>query len=239
MNYRLGRTFGRLGVALSLVMIPLLANAQQVMQVASVGAPQPKVEHEIDPALRIARESLQHIRTNVNDYTALFVKRCRVDGVLPPLQYSNLKIRNRKVVNGTLATPMSVYLDFLKPSDVKGREVIWVEGKNNGNLIAHQGGLARFVTVRLDPTGYLAMRNQRYPITEIGIENLLIKIIEAGEHDRNYGECDVQVFKNAKVGKITCTMVQVTHPIQRDHFDFHIARVFFSDNESLAWRVDD
>jgi hypothetical protein len=227
---------GRLGLMGVLISLPLLANGQQVIQVANVGSQQPESQHVIDPALEIARASLLNVQANVDDYKALFVKRTRVDGVLPPLQYARVKIRNRKVRNGTVVTPMGVYLDFLKPADVKGREVIWLEGANDGNLVVHKGGMARFVTLRLDPNGYLAMRGQRYPISDIGIENLLNKIIETCERDRQYDECDVQIFRNAKVGGTVCTMVQVKHPVKRDHFDFHKARVYFSDSLNMPIR---
>lgn len=236
MNRLIQSLHGRLGLMTALVSLPLLASGQQVIQVANVDSKPQESQHPIDPALEIARASLLNVRTNVDDYKALFVKRTRVDGELPPLQYARLKIRNRKFQNGTVVTPMGVYLDFLKPADVKGREVIWLEGANDGNLVVHQGGLARFVTLTLDPNGYLAMRGQRYPITDIGIENLLIKIVETCERDRQHGECEVQIFRNAKVGGTVCTMVQVTHPTKRDHFDFHKARVYFSDSLNLPIR---
>ena len=236
MNRHIQPWHGRLSLLAILVSIPLLANAQQVIQVANVDSRPNETPHPLDPALEIARASLLNVQTNIDDYKGLFVKRTRVDGVLPPLQYARIKIRNRKLQNRTVTTPMGVYMDFLKPSDVKGREVIWVEGVNDGNIVVHQGGMARFVTLNLDPNGYLAMRGQRYPITDIGIENLLIKIIEACERDRQHDECEVQIFRNAKVGGMVCTMVQVTHPVKRDHFDFYQARVYFSDDLNVPVR---
>ena len=143
-----------------------------------------------------------------------------------------VKVRNRKLVNGSVATPFSVYMAFLKPATVKGREVIYVENQNNGNVVAHEGGMkGRFLpTVTLDPNGMLAMRGQRYPITEIGLENLVVKLIEKGERDRQRGECDVQFQQGAKVGESLCTVLSVTHPVPRPYFDFHIAQIFI-DNE--------
>ena len=45
---------------------------------------------QIDSAIKLAQESLNHLQQNVDDYTALFVKRCRVNGQLPPMQYLSL-----------------------------------------------------------------------------------------------------------------------------------------------------
>ena len=54
-------------------------------------------------------------------------------------------------------------------------------------------------TVPLQPTGALAMAGQRYPITEIGMLNLTRRLVEVAEKDKQFGECDVKFFKNAKI----------------------------------------
>ena len=182
--------------------------------------------HKLDPAIDLAKASLKHIQANVRDYEAILVKRCRVNGVLPEMQYARVKIRNRKTGSGAVQTPMAVYLRFMKPADVRGREVVWVENQNDGKMIVHEPGLKGMVNVNLDPNGYLAMRNQRYPITEIGIENLAAKLIETCQRDRRHGECEFQLYDNAKVGKTECRMLEVIHPVKRPHFDFYRARVY-------------
>ena len=60
--------------------------------------------------------------------------------------------------------------------------------------------------------------------------DLAVKLIETAERDRRYEECDVRFSKNAKVNDRICTLIQVTHPVMRPHFDFCRARVYF-DNE--------
>ena len=194
--------------------------------------------HPLDPALQIAHHSLQHIRANINDYSAILIKRELIDGELTDYEYMGIKVRNRKFVNGVLKTPFSVYMAFLKPASVKGREVIYVENQNDGNLVAHEGGMkGRFLpTVNLDPLGMMAMRGQRYPITDIGLENLVVKLIEKGERDRQRGECDVQFQKGAKVGGRECTVLSVTHPVARPYFDFHIAQIFIDDELNVPVR---
>jgi len=211
------------------------ALAQQPANGVKTAEPAAKT-HPLDPAIQHAKECLQHMRANVRDYTALFSKRCRVDGTLGDLEYANVKIRNRKVKNGRITTPMAVYLDFIKPSSVKGREVIWVETKNRGKLIAHQAGFLGKVNFKLDPNGYMAMRGKRYPITEIGLENIAVKMIETAEREKKYGECQVQVVHNAKVGDADCTMYQFIHPVEREHFDFYCAQVFFDNKLKMPVR---
>lgn len=194
--------------------------------------------HPLDPAIAMARKSLQNIRDNVDDYTAVFLKRCRIDGELPETEYARIKIRNRKIQNGKVTTPMAVYLDFLKPAPVKGREVIWVEGRNDGKLVVHESGFKGMMNLYLDPNGMLAMRGQRNPITEIGIEKLAASFIESALKDRQHQECKVNFFKNAKVDSTVCTMLEIIHPVKRPHFDFYRARIYFTADLSMPIRYE-
>lgn len=192
----------------------------------------------LDIALKIARDGLLQCRAEVNDYTATLVKRERVDGVVGEHDYMFLKVRNRKVVNGELVQPLSVYLTYLRPASVRGREVIYVEGQNDGNLIAHEGGFkGRFLpTVPLPPTGMLAMRGQRYPITEIGIENLIVKLIERGETARQFPDVTCTFRKNARVKDRLCTVLEVNQPNRHPDLEFFQAQVFIDDELNLPIR---
>jgi hypothetical protein len=191
----------------------------------------PAVPHALDPAIRLAYDSLSIIEANVMDYTAKLVKRERIGDTLGENEFMFAKFRNRKVQNGQVVTPFSVYLAFLKPATIKGREVIFVENQNQGRVVAHEGGMKRMLgTHMLEPNGWLAMQGQRYPITDIGITNLTAKLIERGERDKAVGDCKVQFFEGAKVSDRPCTVVQVEHPEKIAPFDFHIAQVFL-DNE--------
>lgn len=189
-------------------------------------SPQGSEPHPLDPAIEVAREGMAFIRANVRDYTCTIVKRERINGALGEYQYMTAKVRHRREESGRVVTPFSVYLRFLKPKSVEGREVIWVDGSNGGNLIAHETGLLNIKRVFLPPNGFLAMMGQRYPITEIGALNLVTKLLEKGERDRQRGECDVTFFQNAAINKRPCRMIQVVHPTRRDYFDFHKAQIF-------------
>ncbi len=208
-----------------------VANAASLTQTSAMG-------HPLDRALEIARQGLVNSRENVIDYTAMLVKRERIDGTLGEHEYMFVKIRNRKVQNGQVVQPLSVYLGFLKPSTVKGREVIYVENANDGNIVAHEGGFkGRFLpTVNLPPTGMLAMRGQRYPMTEIGVENLIVKLIERGETARRYNDVTCDFRKNARVKDRVCTVLQVTQPTRRPELDFYQAQIFIDDVYNIPIR---
>ncbi|MCA9167422.1 MAG: DUF1571 domain-containing protein [Planctomycetales bacterium] len=193
--------------------------------------------HPLDPALAMAFDSLRHVEKHVDDYTCTLVKRERVHGELLEYEFISCKIRHGRE-NGSV--PFSVYLAFRKPDTMKGREVIYVEGQNGGKVVAHEGGFkGRFLpTVDLMPTSALAMKGNRYPITEIGILTLTRRLIEKGERDRRQGECHVRMVEGAKVRDRVCTMLEVVHPEPRPHFDFHLARVFMDDELKLPIRYE-
>ncbi len=150
-------------------------------------------DHPLVPVLRYAYEGYDRIDRDVHDYTCLLIKRERVDGKLGPYQHIEAKIRHpRSTENGDV--PFAVFLRFLGPAEWKDREVLFVNGQHNGDLIARRGGKrSPNMTLRLEPTSPLAMDGNRYPITEIGIQNLIARLIEVGEQEIQYAECE-EVF---------------------------------------------
>lgn len=195
-----------------------------------------KPPHPLDRAINVAESGLDNMRTNVFDYTALMVKRERVNGKLGDVEYMRIKVRNdRETAAGH--TPLSIYMSFLKPKAVKGREVIWVNGENDGKLMVHEGsGVGSFKTFHLDPTGWLAMKGNRYPISEAGLENLIVRLIEKASRDRAAGDCVVNYREGAKINGRSCSMIEVVHAEQRAPYEFHKAQVFIDDELQLPVR---
>lgn len=192
--------------------------------------------HPLDPVLQLARDALEKIERDVVDYTGRLVKRERIAGKLGNEVQMDFKIRTRRETNGVVTQPLSAYLKFLEPKSARGREVIWVEGANDNKLIGHEGGLLNITSVHLEPTGLLAMMDNKYPITEIGLTRLVQKLIEKGERDRAIGLCEVQVVEDQRVGDRVCQLIQVTHPEQDPRFDFHIAQIFIDTERMIPLR---
>ena len=174
-----------------------------------------------DAGIAWAKEALPAIE-NVKDYSALFVKRERVDGKLGVRQSLFIKVRHK---------PFSVYARGLAPAAIKGQEAIYVAGRNQGKLWAHPAGLqGRFVhALALKPDGMMAMREQRYPITEIGVLNMVKHMIAVAEQDIQHDDCEVRFFRGGKINDRACTWCQVVHPIPRQCFHFHLVRIFVDD----------
>lgn len=212
---------------------------EPVLRIAKATPPSVNA-HPLDPALDLARRGLETIQKEVNDYTCTLVKRERVNGTLGDFEYAKVKVRNRKVKDGQVVVPFSVYMGFIKPAAVKDREVIYIEGANNDKLVAHEGGPGGkwLPTVWLKPTGTLAMKGQRYPITEVGIENLVAKLVERGERDRanGLGNCEVSFHKDAKINGRPCTLLQIKHAKPAPNLDFHQAQIFIDDELQLPVR---
>ena len=189
-------------------------------------------QHPLVPALEMAYKTKQNIETNLKDYSAIVVKHERIDGVLGDEEKAFIKVREQ---------PFSVYMGFISPDKVKGQECMYIDGANNNEMFAHAppGTLrGKFGTVQISPTSAIAMKDQRYPITELGVANLTKRLIEVGEHDKQYGECDVKFFQGAKVNGRECTVIQVTHPVPRRSFLFHMARIYVDDQLGIPIRYE-
>ena len=182
-------------------------------------------EHPVKPVIRIARRCLKKVES-LPGYHATLTKTERVNNTVIS-QRMRIKFRRQ---------PFSVYLYF--EGDLEGREVIYVEGRNNGNLLAHETGLAGLVgTLQLSPTGTQAMAENRHPITMSGIENFLRAAIEQWEKESKYGETEVNYYKDAKLGVMTCRVIEVSHPKPRKQFPCHRTRLWIDDETGMAVRL--
>lgn len=197
----------------------------------------PAGEHPLMPVVRLAQERLQEIDSQVRDYTCVLVKRERLDDVLSDYEYLMLKVRHEQRRDHQVVVPFSVYIRFLAPAEVAGREVIYVEGRNKGKMIVRRGGdRFSFVTTSLDPHSDLAMQEARYPITEVGIRNLIQRLLEVGHEDLQHDECEVRNIPGTKLDGRPCTLVEVRHPVRRDYFRYNLAQIFIDDELQLPIR---
>jgi|GEM_PF-2677750 len=112
-------------------------------------------------ALANARKLL----TNMDDYSASFHLRERLDGKLSDWQRVALRIRHE---------PFSVRMTWSE----RGRDAVFVEGKHDNQLLVAPGGRAALLGIlELDPEGETAMATSRYPITSAGMLALVNKLM--------------------------------------------------------------
>lgn len=111
----------------------------------------------------------------VPSYTATFRRREWHKGKLGVEQTAQLKVRR---------DPFSVYLRFLSPK--AGKEALYVDGARSNNVLAHNGDWTRRLVPLLEvpPTSPLAMVDNRHPINEAGLSNLIDRLLFFRELDR-------------------------------------------------------
>jgi len=182
-------------------------------------------EHPLVPALRHAKASVENVE-KLTGYECTFTKK-EVVGRQTISQTIRMKVRHK---------PFSVYMHFEDP--YKGREVIFVDGKNNNNLLVHEAGFASLIgTLELPPEGSQAMAENRHPITKAGIQKLMEAIVAQWEEETKYGETDVKYFEDAKIGDLKCRVIESSHPLPRKQFKFHMTRVWIEEQTGLPVRV--
>jgi len=118
---------------------------------------------------------------------------------------------------------------------------LYVDGANDGNLIAHEGrGFLSFgPSVPLAPDHPIVMKDQKYPLTDIGLLNLVHKFIETCERELEIQECEVQCYPSyVKLDGRPCTCLKVVHPEFHEEFMFHIAYVYIDDELGLPVRYE-
>ncbi len=203
--------------------------------------------HPLQEAIRIAKDHDRYIHEQVRDYTCVIVKRERVGNELLPVEQMFVKCRHERPQSDGSVTPFSVYMKFIAPRKIVGREVLYVAGRDGGDVLIKKGGQRNdYLNWWIDPHGDMAMRDNRYPITEFGFENLVRRVIEVAEEELAYDECEVKYYENAKVDQRNCLVIEVRHPVRREHFRYHLARIFIDEElhvpmhfETYGWPEND
>jgi hypothetical protein len=199
--------------------------------------------HPLERALQFARIRYNYLQGNVRDFTCLLVKREQLQGRLREYEFIRTKVRLQQVRDGRIVTPFSVYMHYVGPEQFKDRKVVYVEGQNEGKMLVRNGGKRfSYVTVRLTPTSEAALRESRYPITEMSLEKVAHRMIDKVEEDMRYDPAGantaVTFFRNAKVEGRPCTRIQVVHPQRGEGLSFHLANVYVDDELHVPVRVE-
>jgi hypothetical protein len=179
-------------------------------------------------AIEFIKESRAPLK-DVKDYTAHFSKSERIGGHLLQ-QEMEMKFR---------AKPFSVYL-FYQSDKERGRQAIFVDGRSNNNLLVKEAkglaGVVGAVPLRLeDPR---VKKENLYPVTHVGIANMLEETIKEWEHDLKVAgdDVDVQFYPNAKVKGVPCQAIQVTHLKKLKDIKYSKNRIYFDKETKLPIR---
>jgi hypothetical protein len=178
-------------------------------------------KHPLAPAWKLARDVEAHIVKDVHDYTAVLSSKERFPEKDEPYvtRKTLIKIRHQ---------PFSAFFRVLEPASGKGDEAIYVEGKNNNEAVAHTTGVTGWLVgnLNLDPKGGRLMKDQHYPMTDVGILNLCRRLKDQAAKEMRYGDCEVTISEDAKIDGRPCKCVTVVHPRRRKEFIFHKAKIY-------------
>ena len=108
-------------------------------------------------------EKAEAVLSALPGYTTTFSKQEVVGDELTDEQVMEVKIRHE---------PFSVYMKWT--TGHKGRQVLYVDGEHKGRMLVKLGGWKkRLPALKLDPSGSMAMKESRYPITKAGLLELV------------------------------------------------------------------
>lgn len=179
--------------------------------------------HPLTPLIQQLEAELPRIQ-QISGYTATLDSQFTLGGKLQPRQRMYLAVRH---------TPFSVYMRFALPIDIAGREVIYEAGRNGGNLLAHGTGTqAMLGTLTLDPKGRIAMKGQAYPLTEIGVLNLTVKLATIARTETRYDARACRIIRHLRryVGGRICTCYEIVHVTKQPGIEAHLVRVYVADD---------
>jgi hypothetical protein len=156
--------------------LPLLADGETTTPPAT----EPDIKAtpaEQEKALQLAAEDhvallamlLDRHDKTVRDYTGVFHKQERLKGKLTPKQRIAFKFRQK---------PFSIFMEWLE-NPLGTHRLLYVEGQNDGKMLAHPTGLLAFVkAVKLDPEGKQAAKSSLRPVTKFGFRSSLTQMLD-------------------------------------------------------------
>ena len=140
----------------------------------------PLLGNDQSQAILTLLNQMQSSYAQVEDYTAVFHKQERVEGELLPNETMLLKFQK----------PLKIYTKWIEDPH-REREALYVEGKYDNKVIAHEGGILGFATLPLDPGSSIAMRGNRHPITDVGFGHLIDRLSKDIQTAVAYDELEI------------------------------------------------
>jgi len=211
-----------------------LSLAANLQNADAQGTPNPRVassggdasSSELDTAIKVAQSALATAR-KITDYEATFTKR---ELVRRNMIFHTMKVKVRH-------RPFSVYLRFGGQHD--GREVLYVQGLNDGNILAHESGIKSLVgTISLEPNSPRALEESRYPITRMGIVNMVQSVIDQWQKETQYKDVSLKYYPKAKLGKMQCKVIETAHKSAKPGVQFQTTRLYIDRKTNLPVRVE-
>lgn len=206
---------------------------------ASTSAKPPRVARKVDviekpaasrksalvEAIDIAKSSQSEL-AKLKDYSCTFVKKERVGNQLVECTMA-VKCRHE---------PLSVYMKFAKPS--AGRQVLFVENAHNGKLLVRESGLASWAgTFTLAQDDPKVTAENRHPISNFGMANLLKTCVEHWEREAQYDEIQVRL-SDVRHGECECQLLEVIRPRFRQGMTYSHTKLWIAKDSRFPIHIE-
>lgn len=143
--------------------------------------PQVASASDTEKAISVLKDAKVCVDT-LEDYILTLKKQERINGVLHPFDVIFVKWKK----------PFSIYLKFLDGKD-RGREIIYVEGKNRDKMIVSPGGIFGALAIKVSPDSVIAKKNNRHTINEAGMSNTIRRILSIIENEHEKPSSDISI----------------------------------------------
>ncbi len=185
-----------------------------------------ELDHPLAPAIEIVAGS-QIKAASLKDYSATFLKTEEVNG----------KIVEQSMAINVREKPFSVSLKFNNP--YRGRQVIYVEGENNGKMLVKPEGFKAIVgTLSIDPHGDQALAENRHPITQVGISSMLRLVMLQWKSELKHDDIHEVEMTEVKTNGQSCLKIQVIRTKQVPGVPFQMTSLYLSMDTELPVRIE-
>jgi hypothetical protein len=179
--------------------------------------------------LALVEESRSALR-QVKDYTALFTKTEQINGRLRR-QVMEMKLRE---------DPFSIYLLYESKKE-RGRQAVYVHGEHDNALVVRDVGLrAALGTLHLGLKNPLVTCENRYPVTDLGIANLVDISLDIWQRESKLPgvQAVVTITPNSRHGDRECCEVMVTHQHRDPQIEYQKSHLYFDIETKLPIHVE-
>jgi hypothetical protein len=194
-----------------------------------LSVPVEQAPHTLHDCIALVSESRSALR-DVEDYTALFRKTERINGRLKK-QVMEMKLREE---------PFSIYLLYRSKKE-GGRQAVYVDGKYDNNLVVRDVGLRAVLgTVQLGQQNPLVTCENRYPVTYLGIANVVDTSLTIWERESKLPEARpvVTIVPNSRHGDRDCCEVTVMYEHRHPEIEYPKSHLYFDNETKLPIHVE-
>ena len=196
-----------------------------------LGMPVPKEQWQaFEEMIEAAQERYASIHRQFGSYACIVTMRETIDGELQDIRRAQMILR---------AEPFSVYLKYITPDDIVGREMIYVDGQYNGRIIVTKGGFRpalAHITRAIKTDSQLAQLESNHSLKELGIASMMKQLLDVAYSAERFPDCKIEFIENASIDNRPCTVIQITHEPKSNVFPFYKGQIFIDNQHQIPVR---